>query len=196
MSVNTEDSLKGVELEGDEYEVVQSLIRNKYKAYDADGGLVLQSKQKLFKLKEEFPFLDGEGNPAFTVTAGGILDIAGDYTLTDDITGEPVIVLDKNWTIFAHKWKLRDPDTEAVIATIESTSKVIDVLRHLPYIGILFQLIPHEYEIADADGDHVGSVTGEFSIKDKYTVEIDDATGVPKEVIVAAAMVIDAIEGN
>lgn len=196
MAVDTEGSLKGVKLEDDEYKVVQSLIRNKYKAYDVDGELVLQGKQKMFKLKEEFPFLDGDGDPAFTVKAGSIFDVAGDYMLTDDVTEEPVVVLEKNWTIFTHEWKIRDPDTEALIASINSASKAVDVLRHLPYIGIPFQIVPHEYEISDADGDHVGSVTGEFSIKDKYTVEIDDASGVPKESIVAAAMVIDAIEGN
>lgn len=196
MAVNTEDALKGVELDGDEYTVVQSLIRNKYKAYDANGDLVLQGKQKMFKLKEEFPFLDGDGNPAFTVKAGGILDVAGNYMLVDDVTEEPVVVLDKNWKLFTHKWKIRDPNSEALIATISSTSKLVDVLRHIPYIGIIFQLIPHEYEITDADDTHVGSVEGEFSLKDQYTVTIDDASDIPKEAIVAAAMVIDAIEGN
>ncbi|RRJ30323.1 LURP-one-related/scramblase family protein [Halocatena pleomorpha] len=196
MSVNADDIIQGVELQDSEYTVVQSLIRNKYKAYDANDDLVLQGKQKMFKLKEEFPFLDKDGEPAFTVQAGGVFDVAGNYTLTDDVTDEPVIVLDKNWTVFTHEWKLRDPDTETVIATIDSTSTVIDVLRHLPYIGILFHLIPHEYEITDANGDHIGSVHGEFSIKDRYTVTIEDASGVPREAIVAAAMVIDAIEGN
>lgn len=196
MSATTNDVLEGVELNDSEYTVVQSLIRNKYKAYDANGDLVLQGKQKILKIKEEFPFLDENGEPAFTVKAGGVLDVAGSYTLTDDVTGEPVIVLDKNWTMFTHQWKLRDPDTEAVIATISSASKVVDVLRHLPYVGALFHLIPHEYEITDAEGDRVGSVNGEFSLKDRYTVTVNDASDVPREAIVAAAMVIDAIEGN
>lgn len=196
MSATTNDVIEGVELHDSEYTVVQSLIRNKYKAYDANGDLVLQGKQKMFKLKEEFPFLDENGEPAFTVQAGGVLDVAGTYTLTDDVTEEPVIVLDKNWTMFTHQWKLRDPDTEAVIATIGSASKVVDVLRHLPYVGALFHLIPHEYEITDAEGDRVGSVNGKFSLKDRYTVTVDDASDVPREAVVAAAMVIDAIEGN
>lgn len=195
MSYNT-DVLKGVELLDDEYTVVQSLIRNKYKAYDSNGDLVLQGKQKMLKLKEQFPFLDGEGEPAFTVKAGGILDVAGNYVLTDDVTDEPVVVLDKNWTLVTHQWKLRDPKTESLIATISSSSKVVDILRHLPYLGAIFQFIPHEYEITDVDGDHVGSVEGEFSLKDRYTVTVDDTSDVPKEAVVAAAMVIDAIEGN
>lgn len=190
---STDDVLSGIELTDDEYRVVQSLVRNKYRAYDSAGTLVLKGKQKMFKMKEEFPFVDADDNPVFTVTAGGVFDVAGNYTLTDDVTGEPVVVLDQNWTWVTDRWKLRDPDTESLIAEINSKSKFVDFLRNVHEI---FGLIPHEYEIIDADGDHVGSIDGQFSLKDEYVITIDDASDVPKEAIVAAAMVIDAIEGN
>lgn len=190
MATEINDVLSGVELEGDEYRVVQSLFRNKYKAYDASGDLVLQGKQKMLKLKEEFPFLDGNGEPAFSVKAGGVLDVAGNYALIDDVTDEPVVTLDENWTLINDRWKLRDPETEELIAEINSKSTVASILRvYIPFI-------PHEYEIIDADGNHVGSIEGRLSLKDEYTVSIDDASAVPKKAIVAAAMVIDAIEGN
>ncbi|UPV72754.1 hypothetical protein M0R89_09350 [Halorussus limi] len=187
------NDIAALDLTDDEYTVVQSLIRNKYKATDADGNVVLRGKQKMLKMKEEFPFTDADGNAAFTVKAGGILDIAGDYTLIDDETDEAVVVLDQNYSLFTDTWKIRDPDTEALIATIESKSTLISVLRH--FIGVA-GLIPHAYEISDADGDHVGTIDGKFSLKDTYDVTIDDASDVPKEAIVAAAMVVDAIEGN
>ncbi|GAA0309818.1 hypothetical protein [Halarchaeum salinum] len=38
-----------VELDGDRYEVVQSLVRNKYAVRDSAGDVVLRGKQKLFK---------------------------------------------------------------------------------------------------------------------------------------------------
>lgn len=196
MATESKDVLKNIELDDDEYTVVQSAIRNKYKAYDANGDLVLQGKQKMFKLKEEIPFLDSDGEPAFTVKAGGVLDVAGNYALIDDATGEQVVVLDKNWTLISHQWKIRDPNTEALIAEIKSTNNIVEMLRHIPYLGAIFSLIPYKYEITDVDGDHVGSIEGQFSLKDKYTVTIDDASDVPKEAIIAAAMVIDAIEGN
>jgi hypothetical protein len=63
----------------------------------------------------------------------------------------------------------------------------------IPYFG---PLIPHKYEISDADGNHVGNIEGQFSIKDRYEITIDDASNVPKEAVVAGAMVIDAIQGN
>jgi uncharacterized protein YxjI len=190
---STDDVLAGIELTDDEYRVVQSLVRNKYRAYDSTGDVVLKGSQKMFRLKEEFPFVGPDGDPVFTVTAGGILDVAGNYTLTDDVTGEPVVVLDRQWTMLTDKWTLRNPEDESVIARIESGSMLADLLR---YATDFFSFIPHSYEITDAGGGHVGSIDGRFSLRDEYTVRIDDANDVPKEAVVAAAMVIDAIEGN
>jgi uncharacterized protein YxjI len=185
--------ITGVDLTDDRYTVVQALIRNKYEALDSAGNVILRGKQKLLKMKEEFPVVDSDGNPVFTVKAGGILDIAGDYTIVDDQTDEPVVTLDKNWTLLVHKWQLRDPDTEEVIAEITSRGKLVSLLRSM--VSVL-QFLPHKYEITDAEGDHVGTIAGQLSIKDKYEITIDDASDVPKEAVVAAAMVIDAIEAN
>ena len=193
MATESEDVLKGVELVDNEYKVVQALFRNKYKAYDASGDLVLQGKQKMLKLKEEFPFLDGDGEPAFTVKAGGVLDVAGNYALIDEVTDETVIAIEKKWTMVNHRWKLRDPETEALIAEINSKSTIAAFLRDS---SALFSLIPHTYEIIDADDDHVGTIESKLSLKDKYTITIDDTSDVPREAVVAAAMVIDALEGN
>ncbi|MFB6130653.1 MAG: LURP-one-related/scramblase family protein [Salinigranum sp.] len=186
-------TLSRVEFTDDRYVVEQSLIRNRYKATDSSGDVVLRGKQKLFKLKEEFPFETADGEDAFTVKAGTILDVAGDYTITDAGTGEAIVTLDKNYTLIHHRWKIRDPDTEALVAKIESTSTLKAVLRSLVSIA---RLIPHEYEITDADGEHVGDISGRFSLRDKYDVHVDDASDVPREAVVAAAMVIDAIENN
>jgi hypothetical protein len=57
-------------------------------------------------------------------------------------------------------------------------------------------MIPHKYEITDVDGGHVGKITGQLSLKDRYDIIVDNASDVPKEPVVAAAMVIDAIQGN
>jgi len=190
---NSKYDIAGLELPDDQYDVVQGLIRNKYKATDGRGNVVLRGKQKMFKMKEEFPFYDGQDDHVMTVKAGGILDVAGDYTITDEATGDPIVVLDAKFTIFGDTWKIRDPDDEHLIATIESKSKVADLLRS---IHAVFAFIPHKYEITDADGGHVGSIDGKFSLKDKYSVRIDDASTVPKEAVLVAAMVVDAIEGN
>ena len=187
-------SLSGIDLQDNQYTVEQSLIRNKYAAYDDAGNVVLRGKQKLFKMKEEFPFVDGEGNDVFTVKAGGIIDVAGNYALIDAETDEEVVVLDNDFSVFRDNWTVREPDSGAEIATITSRGAFITLARS--FVPVVGPLIPHKYEITDADGTHVGNIDGQLSLKDRYEIVIDDASDVPTDAVVAAAMVIDAIQNN
>ncbi|WP_122091171.1 LURP-one-related/scramblase family protein [Halalkalicoccus subterraneus] len=186
-------AISTVTLDDDYYEVTQSSIRNKYVVRDSTGNVVLRGKQKMFKMKEEFPFVTGDGEDAFTVKAGGIMDVAGNYTITDAGTGEEVVVLDEDYSLFAENWTIRDPDTGAVLATIQSKSKPFSALRHFVSVA---NLIPNKYEIFDADGDHVGDIEGQFSLRDTYTVSIDDASDIPKEAVIASACILDALENQ
>jgi uncharacterized protein YxjI len=182
-----------VDLDDDRYEVRQSPVRNKYAVRDSDGDVVLRAKQKLFKLKEEFPFVTGDGEDAFSVKAGGIMDIAGNYTITDAGTGEDVVVLDEDLSLFVENWTVRDPDTGEALATIQSKNKLLSALRHVISVS---NIAPNKYEIFDADGAHVGNIDGKFSLRDAYTVTIDDASNVPKEAVLAAACILDALENE
>ncbi|MBV0903683.1 LURP-one-related/scramblase family protein [Haloarcula salina] len=193
MSQSSTYDISGIDLSDDRYTVEQSLIRNKYKAMDAAGNVVLRGKQKMFKMKEQFPFVDADGNEVFEVNAGGILDVAGNYMLTDARTGEDVVVLDNDFSVFQDVWTVRDADSGEALAKITSRGALVTLARNLLPFG---ELIPHKYEITDADGGHVGTIDGQFSFRDRYEISIDDASSVPKEPIVAAAMVIDAIQGN
>ncbi len=180
-------------LTDDSYVVEQGFVRNKYAAYDSRGDTVLRGKQSLFKLKEQFPFVGPDDEPVFTVTAGGIVDVAGNYVLTDAATDEEIVVLDNDFSMLQDTWRIRDAGSGELLARIDSRGAVVTVARNLLPFG---ELIPHRYEITDADGDHVGRIDGQLSVRDRYEVVIDDASTVPREPIVAAAMVIDAIQGN
>jgi uncharacterized protein YxjI len=193
MSLQTEYDISGLELVDDQYTVEQSLVRNKYKALDAAGNVVLRGKQKMFKMKEEFPFTDGDGNDVFSVKATGVIDLAGNYMLTDSQTGRDLVVLDNDFSLFQDTWTIRDSDDGSKLAEINSRGALVTLARNNLPFG---ELIPHKYEITDAEGRHVGAIDGQFSLKDRYEITIDDASTVPKEPIVAAAMVIDAIQGN
>lgn len=186
-------ALSTVELTDTQYEVTQPGIRNTYTVRDSTGAVVVQGKQKMFKMKEEFPFVTGDDEPAFTVKAGGIMDVAGTYTLTDDGTGDAVVVLDEDWSFFVENWTIRDPETGDTIATIRSKNKMLSAVRHLVSLA---NLIPNTYEIRDPNGSHVGSIDGQFSLRDTYTVTIDDASTVPKEAVIATACVLDALENK
>jgi len=192
MSDRTYD-IAGIELTDDTYTIVQSLVRNKYRAEDSAGNVVLRGKQKMLKLKEQFPFVDADGIEVFSVKATGMLDVAGNYLLTDSQTGEDLVILDNDYSILQDTWTVRDADTEAALARIDSRGALTTIARNVLPFG---HWIPHRYEITDANGAHVGTIAGKFSLADTYEIIVDDAGGVPKEAVVAAAMVIDAIQGN
>ncbi|WP_266075099.1 LURP-one-related/scramblase family protein [Haladaptatus caseinilyticus] len=187
-----ERDIGGIVLDEDEYTVEQSYFRNKYKVYDTAGNLVLKSKQKMFKMKEEFPFFDSNGNTVFRVKAKNILDVAGDYVLTEDGSDEPVLVLTKNFTFFHHRWSIKRPDGTEV-AEVASRSAFVEALRS---ISNIFSLLPHKYSITTPDGESVGEIAGQFSLRDRYDIRIHDAGSVPKTPLVVGAVAIDALEGN
>jgi len=195
-TATNDDVIAGIDLTGDEYTVKQHLVLNRYKVFDGDGNHILRAKQKLFKFKEQFPFVDPEGDDVFEINAKGVFDVAGDYVITESATDEPIAVLDKNWTLLTHRWKVRDPDDERLLATIESQGIGVQLLRSLPVVSILGQFIPHEYTIEDPDGDRLGDIEGRLSIRDIYDITIEDTGEAPREALVAAAIAIDALEGN
>jgi len=193
MSDSRAYDIRGIELTDDRYTVEQGFVRNKYRAVDGAGDTVLKGKQKMLKMKEEFPFVDGEGNEVFTVKAGGIIDVAGNYVLTDAQTGEDLVILDNDYSLLQDTWTIRDATTEEKLAAIDSRGALVTLAREfVPFGG----LIPHKYEITDQSGAHVGSIGGRIGLRDRYDITIDDASSVPKEPVVAAAMVIDAIQDN
>jgi len=186
------DLIGGVDLLDAEYVIRQSLIRNRYAVQDSSGNLVLKGKQKLFKMKEEFPFTDPDGNVVFRVEAQNVFDIAGDYTLVDEATDEPVAVVEKEFTFFTHTYHVRSPDGDRW-ATIESESALVMALKSF---SSLLSLIPHTYSITGADDTELGSLHERFSIRDIYDLELHDTGDAPREALVATAIAIDALEGN
>lgn len=195
-----ENIIKGIDLTEDEYTIKQRFFFNRYHVYDSSNQMVLKGKQKLFKLKENFPLMTPDGDTVARVTAEKIVDAGGDYTLKDEETDEPIAVLDRQYTLFRHKWKIRDPETEAKWAQVESANKTIELIRWLgnfiPYMPNFFGIIPHKYEIKDQNESILAKLEGQLSLRDIYKLKINNTGKVPKEALVASAIAIDALEAN
>ncbi len=185
------DALSRIDFTDNNYTVKQKAIRNAYKVFDSSGEEVLRTKQKLFKMKEEFPFTDPEGNEVFTVKAENIMDIAGDYAITDSGTGEKVAVLKKDFTLLIHSWRICDENGDE-FAKVQSRGKIFGLARA---ITSLAELLPHKYTIENNEGEQIGVIKGKFSIRDRYEIELEEGVE-NKESLLAAAVTIDALEGN
>lgn len=185
------DVIANVDLTDNEYEMVGGIIRRKWKVLSTDGDVILRAKQKLFKLKEEFPFVDDDGNPVFRVKAEGIIDTSGDYVITEEGSEDVIAVLHKDFTILKHIWHIHAPDGEEW-AVIESRSAFVQAMRHLVK---WLRFLPHKYTIETPDGESIGVIDGQFTLlKDKYDIVIEDPHDIPKEALVAAAIAVDALE--
>lgn len=182
-----------VDFDDDRYRIEQTAVRNKYKVMDSGGNTVLRGNHEMFEMKDEFHFTDGDGTDVLTAKAEGTMDIAGDYLLRDSQTEENIVVLDNDFSIFQDTWRIRDVDDQSVLAEINSRGALVTLARKLLPVG---GWIPHKYEIADESGERAGSIEGQFAFQDRYEITIDGASSVPKEAIVAGAVVIDAIQGN
>ncbi|MFB6147964.1 MAG: hypothetical protein ABEJ66_03700, partial [Candidatus Nanohaloarchaea archaeon] len=151
------DVLSSIDFDSENFTVKQSLVRNRYRVLNGDE-VILKAKQKMFRMKEEFPFTDADDNPVFTIKAAKRLDIAGDYGIIDEETGEEVATLSKKFTLLKHIWDVKNPEGE-VQATIESGSKLLELLRA---VSDILSFLPHSYTISDADGNEIGSIEGRF----------------------------------
>lgn len=188
--MSTHDVIGGLDLTSDRYVIKQSFVRSKYRVEDDSGTTVLKGKKKRFKIKEEFPFKNPDGDVVFRLKAQNVFDVAGNYTLIDESSGEAFAVVEKAYTLFKHVYRIRSP--EGVLwATIESESALVMALKGS--IGI-FGLLPHSYSITGADGSHVGSIEEKLTLRDVYEVEVADTGEAPREAILAAAIAIDALE--
>jgi uncharacterized protein YxjI len=184
--------ITNLDLRDNEYEVVQKIVRNKYKVFNSNEELVLKASQKMFRAKESFSFKNKKDEPVFNVEAEQMLDFSGDYTLTDAETDEAFAVLEKEFTLFQHRWKVKTPNGSHA-ADITSRGGVLDLLRGF---SEAFSMIPHKYTVETPEGEELGVIQGEFGLKDRYSITINESGDIPKEALIAAAVTADALEGD
>ncbi|WP_152422387.1 hypothetical protein [Halorubrum californiense] len=92
-------------------------------------------------------FVESGDGVGITVEDRGHLDIAGDYLLTDSQTGEELVVLDNDLSLFEDTWRIRDAEDGSLLAEINSRGALFTVGRKILPVG---QWIGHKFEITDA----------------------------------------------
>lgn len=191
--------LSTIDLSGSEYTVEQTgrdkNFRPEYEARDITGDTIFRTTYQMYEDKDEFPFVDADGNEICTVEAIETWDIAGDYLLTDSQTDEELVILDNDLSLLQDTWRIRDANDESLLAAINSRGPLTILGRKLLPLG---EGIAHKYDITDANSDRVGSIEGQFALFDfdQYEITLTDTSSIPTGAIVVGAIVIDAIQAN
>lgn len=197
MGTPQQHEITGLDLSGTEYTVEQTgqdkNLRPEYEARDVTGDTIFRCTYNTYEGKDPSPFVDEDDNELLTVTSSGTLDIAGDYLLTDSYTDEDLVILDNDFSLLQDTWRIRDAEDGALIAKITSRGGLVTVGRKLLPVG---QFIGHRFNIADVDGNSVGTIESGSAIRDQYEITISDSSSVPVDPVVAGTVIIDAVQGN
>jgi uncharacterized protein YxjI len=186
--MSREDGIGAVDLTGETYTVKGSLVRDHYRVYDEDGELLLEADRREFRANRAFRFRDSDGEEAFSVQEGNIED---DFFVVPPEGDRPLVILERDSSLLGQEWNVRHGTTERLLATFEASGPMREFLRYyVPMMGVL----PHTYVIEDADGNRIGTLSGQFTLSDSYELDVDTADGTDRESLVAAALSIDALE--
>ncbi len=172
------------------------LFGGAFHIYDEAGNVVLYSKMKAFKLKEDLRVFTGEDmqEEVFSIKARNILDISATYDITDSATGQKLGALRRKGlkSILRDEWLILDANDQEV-GTIQEDSMMLALVRRL-----LSNLVPQTFQGA------VGG-TPVFTFRQRFNpfipkIDLDysmDTSGkLDRRLGIAAAVLLSAIEGR
>jgi len=173
---------------------VFKLFGGAFHVYDTNGNVVFYSKQKAFKLKEDFRVYSDESmsQELLSITTSHILDIGATYNIRDATTGEAVGALRRKGltSIIKDEWVILSKEGQE-IGIVAETSIVTALLSR--FIG----LIPQTY-VVRANGQEVAEIKQHFNpFVLKYTMTISDVgLSIDPRLLIATGILLAGIEGR
>ena len=175
---------------------VFTLLGGAFHIYDAAGTLVLYSKMKAFKLKEDIRLYTDEDmqNEVLVIKARRVLDISSHYDVTDSASGQTLGVLKRKGlkSMLKDEWAVMDPNDQE-IGLIKEDSLALALVRRF-----LTNLIPQKYMAYIGDNEVCTYKQNFNPFVHKLTVDFTaDVQGLlDRRLGLAAAILLLAIEGR
>ncbi len=178
--------------------VAQKMISlgNRYLVTDTANNVLLYSKQKMFKLKEDFRFFfdEAEKEEALVIKAQNILDFSGKYDVIDPSTNTNLgLIKREGWSsLFVGKWVMYKADG-TVLAEVKEDSPVLAILRR--FVDFISLLIPVEFKIT-CNGSEVGSIQKKRALfRDRYYINLKNDVNkvIDRRMAIALAVLLDSI---
>jgi len=167
--------------------------------FDPDGNVVLFSKQKAFKLKEDIRVYTDEsmGEEALVIRTQSIFDIAGTYDVFDPIANETVGAIKRKGlkSLLKDEWLLLDAAGNELGKVVED-SMLKAIVRRVVEAATL--IIPSAYHI-EISGQKAAVFKQDFNpFLRKFNLDFtpDTAGQLDPRLGIAAAILLCAIEGD
>jgi hypothetical protein len=166
--------------------------------YDSNGALVLFSRMKAFKLKEDIRVFTDETlqTEALSIQARSVLDFSGSYDVYDSASGQHVGALRRKGlksSFYKDEWMILD-SAEREVGLIQEESAFLALLRKY----LLGGLIPQSFN-AQIGGRTVATFSQHFNLfATKLTLDFsaDPQHQFDRRIGIAAGILLCAIEGK
>jgi len=172
---------------------VFKLFGGAFHVYDESGNLLFYSKQKAFKLREDFRVYSGErqAEELLTIKTLQILDIGATYNVQDTTTGEAIGAIRRKglksmvkdeWIFLSNDGREMGRLTERSIAGA--------------FLSRFISLVPQTYVIVSADGREVAEIKQHFNpFVLKYTMTIvEPRPSIDRRLLISSGILLAGIE--
>ncbi|GAB4423865.1 MAG: hypothetical protein Kow002_13480 [Anaerolineales bacterium] len=168
-----------------------------FRYYDPAGNMVMYSKQKMFKLREDIRVFADEAQTqeVLQIKARQIVDFSAAYDVIDSAYNQKVGVLRRKGmkSILRDEWEVLDANDQPIGLLFED-SMGLAMLRRL----LLGALLPQNYDIT-VRGQRVADLKQRFN-PFRYELDVDfsfdPAKTLDRRVGLAAGILLAAIEGR
>lgn len=175
---------------------VIKLFGGAFHIYDPDGNVIMYSKMKAFKLKEDIRIYTGEDmqTEVLVIKARQIIDISAVYDVVDASSGEKIGALKRKGlkSFFKDEWIFMDAD-DREIGLIKEDSTFLALVRRF-----IISLIPQNF-VGDIGGTIVCNFKQHFNpfvLKIAVDFSPDTENLLDKRLGLAASVLLCAIEGR
>jgi len=172
---------------------VFKLFGGAFHVYDENRNLLMHSKQKAFRLREDFRvYAAGRGmEELLTIKTSQILDIGATYSVQDGTTGEMIGSIRRKGlsSIVRDEWIFLSNDGREVGRLTEKSMSGAILSR-------LVNLVPQTYVVMSADGREVAQIRQHFNpVVLKYDMTIvDPEPSIDRRLLISAGILLAGIE--
>ena len=174
---------------------VLKLFGGAFHIYDENGIVLFYSKQKAFKLKEDFRVYSDERQmeELLAIKTPQILDISATYTVQDATADEVVGSIRRKAlkSLVKDEWVFLSNQGQEIGRLTESSVAMALLSR-------IINLIPQTYLIISAEGRTIAQIKQHFNpfvLKYSMTI-IEPQPSIDKRLLIAAGILLAGIEGR
>jgi uncharacterized protein YxjI len=194
-------------MHNDRFNHDQYLVRRKvfklfgqaFHVYDPAGNVVLYSKLKAFKLREDIRLYTGEdmATEVLSIRARQIIDFSAAYDVIDSASGQPLGSLKRKGfkSLVRDEWMIFDPG-ERQIGLLQEDSTALALVRRFVDAASLFLPQKHHVEMGGQTVCRLQQNFNPFVFKMTVDFSHDPSRRLDRRLGLAIASLVSAIEGR